>query len=49
MAALLQLLLTWFAPREQRDLAPLLQTKAEKQRRQRSLRKGYLADAGDVD
>jgi hypothetical protein len=47
MAALLNLLISLFFPRNQRDLAPVFETKADKLRRQRSLRQGNLADAGD--
>jgi hypothetical protein len=49
VAALFNFLIALFLPRQQRDLAPLFQTKAEKLRRQRSLKQGHLADAGDVD
>jgi hypothetical protein len=49
MAALLNFLIALFMPREQRDLAPLLMTRKQKQRRQRSLEAGHLADAGDTD
>jgi hypothetical protein len=49
MAALLQLILALFSPRSQRELAPLLMTKARKRRRQQELRKGHLAEAGDDD
>jgi hypothetical protein len=49
MAALLQFFLALFSRRERRDLAPMLVTKAQKRRRQESLREGHLADAGDDD
>jgi len=49
MAALINLLLSLFSPHAQRDWAQLLMTRAQKQRRQRSLEAGHLADAGDAD